>query len=211
MPRPRRGLASHAGRQSAKRSYGAKASPEQDYLQAAHDQRAAEIETASARQQLQALGLPLRGSDNPAQFALRALADGTVIDKHLAVGETVTPQQLLGIEVNERAAALAGQVVSCTPKKVGRSVDLNKSAATVESGKWVGPVKAPVAGEVVAINDALSSAPGSINSDPYGSGWMVKMKPANWDGDSAALVTGGAVAAAFEAKMNAEGFAGCNP
>jgi membrane fusion protein, heavy metal efflux system len=66
--------------------------PEQDYLQAAHDQRAAEIETASARQQLQALGLPLRGSDNPAQFALRALADGTVIDKHLAVGETVTPQ-----------------------------------------------------------------------------------------------------------------------
>jgi len=67
-------------------------SPEQDYLKAAHDQRAAEIETASARQQLEALGLPLRGADNPAQFALRALSDGTVIDKHLAVGETVTPQ-----------------------------------------------------------------------------------------------------------------------
>jgi len=62
---------------------------------------------------------------------------------------------------------------------------------------------------VVAVNDALSSAPGTINSDPYGSGWMVKMKPANWDADSAALITGGAVATAFEAKMNAEGFAGC--
>ena len=48
------------------------------------------------------------------------------------------------------AAALAGQIVSCTPKKVGRGVDKDKSAATVESGKWVGPVKSPVAGEVVA-------------------------------------------------------------
>jgi len=107
------------------------------------------------------------------------------------------------------AAALAGQIVSCTPKKVGRSVDKDKSACTVESGKWVGPVKAPVAGEVVAINDAIGAKPSTINADPYGSGWMVRLKPANWDGDSAALVTGGAIVAAFEAKMNAEGFAGC--
>lgn len=67
-------------------------SPEQDYLKAAHDQRAAAIETSSARQQLEALGLPLHPAGNPAQFALRALSDGTVIDKHLAVGENVTPQ-----------------------------------------------------------------------------------------------------------------------
>jgi glycine cleavage system H protein len=38
---------------------------------------------------------------------------------------------------------------------------------------------------------------------------MVKLKPLNWDTDSAGLITGGAVAAAFEAKMNADGFAGC--
>jgi len=107
------------------------------------------------------------------------------------------------------AAALAGQIVSCTPKKVGRSVEQNKSAATVESGKWVGPVKAPVSGEVVAINEAVTSSPGTINSDPYGSGWMVKLKPSNWDADSAGLITGSAVAAAFETKMNADGFAGC--
>jgi glycine cleavage system H protein len=107
------------------------------------------------------------------------------------------------------AAALAGQIVSCTPKKVGRSVDQNKSVATVESGKWVGPVKTPVSGEVAAINEAVTASPATVNADPYGSGWMVKIKPANWDADSAALITGGAVAAAFEAKMNAEGFAGC--
>ncbi|MFN7086416.1 MAG: glycine cleavage system protein H [Burkholderiales bacterium] len=107
------------------------------------------------------------------------------------------------------AAALAGQIVSCTPKKVGRSVEQNKSAATVESGKWVGPVKAPVSGEVVAVNEALSASPGTINSDPYGAGWMVRMKPSDWDAEAGALLTGSAAAAAFEAKMNAEGFAGC--
>jgi glycine cleavage system H protein len=106
------------------------------------------------------------------------------------------------------AAALAGQIVSCTPKRVGRSVELNKSAATVESGKWVGPVKAPVAGEVVAVNASLAATPATVNADPYGSGWMVRIKPSNWEVDSAALVTGAAVAAAF-AKMNADGFAGC--
>lgn len=66
--------------------------PEQEYLKAASGLREAEIEVTSTRQQLQALGLPMRNEESPAQFALRALADGTVIDKHLAVGETVTPQ-----------------------------------------------------------------------------------------------------------------------
>jgi len=107
------------------------------------------------------------------------------------------------------ACALAGEVVAYTPKKVGRSVEQNKSAATVESGKWVGPVKAPVSGEVVAINDAVSASPKSINADPYGNGWLVKIKPANWDADAAGLVTGAAVAPAFEQKMAADGFAGC--
>lgn len=107
------------------------------------------------------------------------------------------------------AAALAGQIVSCTPKKVGRSVDKDKSACTVESGKWVGPVKAPVAGEVVAVNDAVGAKAATINADPYGAGWLVRLRPANWEGDSGGLVTGAAAAAAFEAKMSAEGFAGC--
>ncbi|MDH5300919.1 MAG: glycine cleavage system protein GcvH [Gammaproteobacteria bacterium] len=108
------------------------------------------------------------------------------------------------------AASLAGQIVSYTPKKVGKDVKKDKSCATVESGKWVGPAKSPVSGEVTAVNDAVSASPGTINADPYGAGWLVKIKPENWDGDSADLVTGAAALAAFEAKMNADGFAGCN-
>lgn len=107
------------------------------------------------------------------------------------------------------ACSLAGEIVSYTPKKAGKEIEKDKSVATVESGKWVGPVKAPVSGEVIATNDAVSAKPGTINADPYSAGWLVKMKPTNWDAESAGLVTGGAVAGAFEAKMGADGFGGC--
>jgi glycine cleavage system H protein len=107
------------------------------------------------------------------------------------------------------AAALAGDIVAFTPKKAGKTVEQNKSVATVESAKWVGPVKSPVTGEVVATNEAVAGKPNTVNGDPYGNGWLVRMKPANWAGESGALVTGGGVVAAFEAKMTADGFAGC--
>lgn len=105
--------------------------------------------------------------------------------------------------------ALAGEIVSCLPKKPGKEIELNKSLATVESGKWVGPVKAPVSGEIVAVNDELDANPGLMNAEPYDNGWVVKLRPGNWDSESAGLVTGDALIAAFDAKMDAEGFAGC--
>ncbi len=107
------------------------------------------------------------------------------------------------------ACALAGQIVSYTPKKVGKKVKKGKSCATVESGKWVGPAKSPVGGEVAAINDAVAANPGLINQDPYGEGWLVKIKPDNLDEDKADLVTGQAALEAFEKKMEADGFGGC--
>lgn len=107
------------------------------------------------------------------------------------------------------ACSLAGQIVSYTPKKVGKEVKQDKSCATVESGKWVGPAKTPVTGEVVSTNDAVAGNPGLINSDPYGEGWLVKLKPADWDGESGALKTGGDALSAFESKMEADGFGGC--
>lgn len=113
------------------------------------------------------------------------------------------------IGLTSYACSLAGEIVSYTPKKIGKAVEKDKSCATVESGKWVGPVKAPVAGEVVAVNDAVAAKPGTINKDPYAQGWIVKVKPANWDADAASLKTGGAALAAFENKMQADGFKGC--
>ena len=107
------------------------------------------------------------------------------------------------------ATALAGQLVAFTPKKVGRKVEAGKSCATIESGKWVGPAKTAAAGEVVAVNDDMVAKPNTANADPYGAGWLLILKPDGWDDAKAKLTPGSAVAAPYEAKMAADGFAGC--
>lgn len=107
------------------------------------------------------------------------------------------------------ATALAGQLVAFTPKKAGKSIEAGKSCATVESGKWVGPAKSAVAGEVLQINDALVAKPSLANDDPYDAGWMVLLKPEDWAGMKPKLVPGAEVAPKYEAKMAADGFAGC--
>ena len=107
------------------------------------------------------------------------------------------------------ACSLAGEIVSYTPKKVGKDVAKDKSAATVESGKWVGPLKAPVSGAITATNPDVAANPGLINKDPYGNGWVVKLQPSDWDGESGELKTGGDALTAFESKMDADGFGGC--
>lgn len=107
------------------------------------------------------------------------------------------------------ATAMAGKLVAFTPKKVGRKVDAGKSCATVESGKWVGPAKSAAGGEVAQVNDALVNTPALANDDPYGAGWMVIIKPDDWAAVKATLTPGTQVAQPYEAKMSADGFAGC--
>ncbi len=107
------------------------------------------------------------------------------------------------------ACALAGQLVAATPKKIGKQVEQGKTICTVESGKWVGPVRAPVSGELIAINETVTDKPALVNEDPYGAGWMAKIKPIQWETEKQNLISGAAIAAAFEAKMNADGFGGC--
>ncbi len=109
------------------------------------------------------------------------------------------------------ATALAGRLVAVTPKKVGRSVDAGKSCATVESGKWVGPAKSAAAGNIIAVNDKLVETPTLANDDPYGAGWLIILKPDDWASIKPSLTPGSQVAPKYEAKMAADGFAGCAP
>lgn len=107
------------------------------------------------------------------------------------------------------ATAMAGQLVAFTPKKAGRAVDAGKSCATVESGKWVGPAKSAVAGQVAKVNDDLVANPTLANTDPYDKGWFIIIQPTNWDQVKPTLTPGAQVTAKYEAKMAADGFAGC--
>ncbi len=107
------------------------------------------------------------------------------------------------------ATAMAGKLVAYTPKRVGRSVRAGKSCATLESGKWVGPAKSAAGGEVVAVNEALVNDPSIANDDPYEAGWLAILKPDDWDSVKGSLIVGSDVTAAYEAKMDSEGFGGC--
>ena len=69
-----------------------------------------------------------------------------------------------------------GEVVFFEPPEVGSTVTKDQSYAEVESVKAVSDVIAPLSGEVTEVNDALSDSPEAINEEPYGSGWMLKVK-----------------------------------
>jgi glycine cleavage system H protein len=69
-----------------------------------------------------------------------------------------------------------GEVVFFDPPAVGAEVSANASYAEVESVKAVSDVFAPMSGEVTEVNEALKETPEKINDDPYGEGWMVRVK-----------------------------------
>jgi glycine cleavage system H protein len=69
-----------------------------------------------------------------------------------------------------------GEVVFFDPPEVGAQVSKDQAYTEVESVKAVSDVIAPMSGEVTEVNDALSDKPETINEDPYGEGWLVKVK-----------------------------------
>jgi glycine cleavage system H protein len=72
-----------------------------------------------------------------------------------------------------------GEVVFFDPPEVGSSVTAGEFYAEVESVKAVSDVIAPLTGEIVEVNTALAETPEAINDDPYGAGWMVRVKLAD--------------------------------
>ena len=69
-----------------------------------------------------------------------------------------------------------GEVVFYEPPEVGKSVSKDEAYAEVESVKAVSDVYAPLSGEILAVNETLSDTPETINEDPYGEGWLVRVR-----------------------------------
>lgn len=80
------------------------------------------------------------------------------------------------IGITDHAQDQLGDVVYVELPKVGDEFAANDSFGSVESVKAVSEIFTPVAGKVSEINDALSDEPERVNKDPYGDGWMIKMK-----------------------------------
>ncbi len=83
------------------------------------------------------------------------------------------------IGITDYAQEQLGDVVYVELPEVGRQVEQGKDAAVVESAKAASEVYAPVSGEVVAVNDAITGDPAKVNADPMGDGWFVKLRLAD--------------------------------
>ncbi len=102
---------------------------------------------------------------NPADLKYHPSHDWARVD-----GDTAT----LGI--TWYAQDQLGEVVFFDPPAIGTQVSKDASYAEIESVKAVSDVIAPLSGEIVEVNDALSSAPEQVNTDPYDSGWLVRIR-----------------------------------
>ena len=84
----------------------------------------------------------------------------------------------------------AGTVAYVKILPTGRSVNKGRSFGSLESGKYIGPLKAPVAGKIVEVNQEALDDPRLVNTDPYGKGWFVVIEPNNLEEDRKDLVQG---------------------
>jgi len=87
-----------------------------------------------------------------------------------------TEGDVVVIGITHHAQDQLGDVVFVEMPQVGDTMTLNDTFGTVESVKAVSDLFAPLSGEVSEINEGLEDAPESVNSDPYGAGWMVKVR-----------------------------------
>src|SRR5688500_11576518 len=83
------------------------------------------------------------------------------------------------VGISDHAQHALGDLVFVEVPEVGRSLAKGAAAAVVESVKAASDVYSPVSGEVIAGNTALSASPELVNTDPYGEGWLFKIKPSN--------------------------------
>lgn len=85
------------------------------------------------------------------------------------------------VGISDHAQDLLGDIVFVELPEVGATLEAEDDAAVVESVKAASDIYAPIAGEVIAVNDALIDEPETVNDDPYDKGWFFKLKPANAD------------------------------
>jgi len=101
--------------------------------------------------------------------------------------------------ITDYAQSQLGDMVFAEMQESGQTIDADGECGVVESVKAASEVYMPVGGEILASNEALESAPETINQDPYGDGWLIKIRPSD-----AASLDQLMDAAAYEAKLAAD-------
>ncbi len=124
--------------------------------------------------------------DVPHDVWVRLMADGTVT-----------------LGMTDVAQTRSGKVLHILFKKIGRHLEPGQSAATIESAKWAGPFPTPLGGTIVDTNEASFRQDLLIaNRDPYGAGWLVRLKPDDWSAAAGGLMTGEQAVLRYEARVD---------
>ena len=109
-------------------------------------------------------------------------ADRSYVSTHEWVMQNEDGTVTVGI--SDHAQSQLGDMVYVEVPEVGSIVQAEEACAVIESVKAASDVYAPIAGEVVDANDGLSDSPEKVNEDPYGDGWIMKLKPLDSAGAS---------------------------
>ena len=109
---------------------------------------------------------------------------------------------LVTVGMTSLGCEISGEFVAFMPKPIGTEIERDRSLGALEMSKAIRSARAPVTGILIAVNEALAEKPALINDDSYGAGWLVRMRPTQWDQDMKMLVTGERLGAAVEAYID---------
>lgn len=101
---------------------------------------------------------------------------------------------------------VAGSLLYVRPRNVGTFIERGKRVAIIESGKYVGPIRSPLSGELIEVNEAVLKDATLVNKDPYGAGWIFRLRPSALEKEKGFLLKGEEAKDALLKKMEKEGF-----
>lgn len=130
------------------------------------------------------------------------IPDDLYFDVERDVWVRFEPDGLATLGMTDIAQTRCGKLVNLLFKKPGKLVKRDMSAATIESAKWVGPFPMPFSGEIVAVNeDGFRRDILLANKDPYGAGWLVQVRPTDYDPENTTLLTGAPAVEAYQKRI----------
>lgn len=97
---------------------------------------------------------------------------------------------MVRIGLDQFGQCSAGRIAYIKIKPKGGEIEKGRPFGTLESGKYIGPLKVPLSGTIAEVNDTLFKDPELVNRDPYGKGWMIILSSTNFKEDSKDLVHG---------------------
>ncbi|MFX1520386.1 MAG: glycine cleavage system protein H [Promethearchaeota archaeon] len=100
---------------------------------------------------------------------------------HIWMSTQIIPKIRVGID--DFGVSEAGEIRFVRLPEIGSAVKQGKVFGTLEAGKYVGPLKSPISGKVVAVNEQIKETPSLLKEDCYDEGWLIKIDPSNLDAE----------------------------